>query len=79
MGDFLLDLRMAEERRLIQAAAYLKFYPDMRVEVFEHPGFALLLTSADDPKLWGSYAPPDGSLLVADDQAGAIYRISYQK
>ena len=22
---------------------------------------------------------PDGSLLVADDQAGAIYRISYQK
>ena len=65
MGDFLLDLRKAEERRLNQAAAFLRFYPDMRVEVFEHPGFALSLTSADDPKLWGPYAPPDGSLLAA--------------
>lgn len=37
----------------------------------------------DDQKILGRPADvieaPDGSLLVADDQAGAIYRISYQK
>ena len=37
----------------------------------------------DDQKIVGRPADilqaPDGSLLVADDQAGAIYRISYQK
>jgi glucose/arabinose dehydrogenase len=37
----------------------------------------------DDQKIVGRPADilqaPDGSLLVADDQAGAVYRISYQK
>jgi glucose/arabinose dehydrogenase len=37
----------------------------------------------DDQKILGRpddiLQAPDGSLLVADDQAGAIYRISYQK
>ena len=37
----------------------------------------------DDQKILGRPADvlqaPHGSLLVADDQAGAIYRISYQK
>jgi glucose/arabinose dehydrogenase len=40
-------------------------------------------TWLDDQKILGRPADvlqaPDGSLLVADDQAGAIYRISYQK
>jgi glucose/arabinose dehydrogenase len=40
-------------------------------------------TWLDDQKILGRTADvlqaPDGSLLVADDQAGAIYRISYQK
>ena len=37
----------------------------------------------DDQKILGRPADviqaPDGALLVADDQAGAVYRISYQK
>jgi glucose/arabinose dehydrogenase len=40
-------------------------------------------TWLDDQKILGRpddiLQAPDGSLLVADDQAGAIYRISYQK
>lgn len=40
-------------------------------------------TWLDDQKILGRPADvlqaPDGSLLVSDDQAGAIYRISYQK
>jgi glucose/arabinose dehydrogenase len=40
-------------------------------------------TWLDDQKILGRPADvlqaPDGSLLVADDQAGAVYRISYQK
>ena len=40
-------------------------------------------TWLDDQKILGRPADvlqaPDGSLLVADDQTGAIYRISYQK
>lgn len=36
-----------------------------------------------DEKAWGRPADvqplPDGSLLVSDDLAGAVYRVTYQK
>ena len=65
MGDFLLALGTADDRALGQSAEFLRFYPDMRVDRFAYPEFSLLVTSADDPKLWAPFVSPDNSLLVA--------------
>lgn len=65
MGDFLLDLRPPSERRMAEAADGLRFYEDMRVSLIEMPEFSLLLTSADDPRLWGHFQSADGNFLVA--------------
>jgi len=64
MGDFLLDLRPTGSRAL-GAGEFLKFYPDMRLDRFEYPEFGLLLSSADQPEIWGPWAAPDQSMLVA--------------
>jgi len=37
----------------------------MRVERFDYPEFSLVVSSADDKELWGSYVSPDKALLVA--------------
>jgi asparagine synthase (glutamine-hydrolysing) len=65
MGDFLLDTRVPQLRRMTQAGAFLRFLPDMHVYVFDYPELGLVLTSADDPQLWGPYLAGDRSLLVA--------------
>ena len=65
MGDFLIDFRPQDQRRLDSAARLLQFYDDLRVERFEPPEFGLLLTSADDAGLWGSYQSTDEPVLVA--------------
>jgi asparagine synthase (glutamine-hydrolysing) len=65
MGDFLLALGPADDRALGKSAEFLRFYPDMHVDRFAYPEFSLLVTSADDPRLWAPFVSPDNSLLVA--------------
>ncbi len=65
MGDFLLDFRPPSERRMAEAASFLKFFDDMNVAVIEKNGFGLLLTSSDEPGLWGPFESADGNCLVA--------------
>jgi asparagine synthase (glutamine-hydrolysing) len=65
MGDFLLDLRPVSERRMALAEAHLKFCKDMHVSLIEEPEFSLLLTSADEPSLWGHFQSTDDRFLVA--------------
>ena len=65
MGDFLLAPGTADDRALGQAAAFLRFYPDMRVDRFAYPQFSLIVTSADVPDLWAPFVSTDKSLLVA--------------
>jgi asparagine synthase (glutamine-hydrolysing) len=62
MGDFLLDFRPKEKRACEKAGAFLKFFPDMKVDIFDQPEFGLVVTSSDDQRLWGP--SQDGSLLV---------------
>lgn len=64
MGDFLLDCRPSSERTLGKIADFLKFYPDMRVDRFESPEFALLVSSSDKASIWGPYTAPGGTVLV---------------
>jgi len=47
------------------ARAYLKFCRDMRVSLIEETEFSLLLTSADEPRLWGHFRSADERILVA--------------
>lgn len=61
MGDFLVDFRPPSERRLADAAAFLKFFPDMRVSVLEEEEFGLVLTSPDEPRLWEPARSLDGN------------------
>jgi asparagine synthetase B (glutamine-hydrolysing) len=65
MGDFLLDFRPREQRDLRKAAGFLRFFEDMRVEVFDEEDFGLVLTSSDDEALWGTHEAPDRTLFVA--------------
>lgn len=64
MGDFLVDFRPRDRRQTARAAEFLKFYPDMHVETWDDPACSLVLTSADDPALWGSFRAPDGTAWV---------------
>lgn len=64
MGDFFLDFRPREKRACQQASAFLRFFPDMKVELFDYPEFGLVVTSSDEQRLWGPAAAADGSLLV---------------
>lgn len=64
MGDFLLDVRNRDERTLDQALEFLRFFPDMRGERYEQPEFGLVLSTADNPAIWGSYVSPDASLFI---------------
>lgn len=61
----MLDFRPRVHRRMAQAEACLKFFDDMHVTLIEEPGFALLLSSQDEPRLWGPCRSPDGKILVA--------------
>jgi asparagine synthase (glutamine-hydrolysing) len=65
MGDFLVDFRKEEERRMTPAASFLRFFDDMHVTLIEEREFSLLLTSPDDPRLWGPFRSQDGRVLVA--------------
>ena len=51
-------------------------------KVVEHKVFAEGFLDVAADKAWGRPVDvmqmPDGALLVSDDQAGAIYRISYK-
>lgn len=62
MGDFLLDFRPKEKRACEKAGAFLRFFADMKVEQFDFPEFGLVVTSSDDPRIWG--ASDDGSVAV---------------
>lgn len=56
MGDFILDLRPEPKRAaLSQAAAFLKFQPHVQITHFSHATFSLILSSVDNPQLWGPY------------------------
>ena len=65
MGDFYLDFRPPGERQHKNAAEFLRFFPDMAVEILACPEFHLVLTFADDLRLWGPYLSPGGDLAVA--------------
>lgn len=65
MGDFILDFRPPGQRQLDQAQASLAFFEDLQVTRIETPEFGLVLTSPDDPRLWGPLQSPDRQLLVA--------------
>ncbi len=65
MGDFLLDFRPLPERRMKAAAAVLKFCNDLHLTLIEQPEFSLLLTTADEPRLWGHFQSEDGEILAA--------------
>ncbi len=65
MGNFLLDFRPPAERRVSEAARFLQFFPDMKVEIREEESWSAVTTSADDPELWGSFTSPDRSIWVA--------------
>jgi asparagine synthase (glutamine-hydrolysing) len=65
MGDFLIDFRACSQRQMDQAAEFLRFFDDMRVERVDRNEFALVLTSPDRPDLWASCQSADGNLFVA--------------
>lgn len=64
MGDFLIDFRSPEKRQIPKAAAFLRFFDDLHVEVVDRPEFGLVLTSPDEPRLWGSAWSVDGNVFV---------------
>lgn len=63
MGDFYLDFRPREKRACQRAGAFLRFFPDMQVDIFDQLEFGLVVTSSDEQRLWGP--AQDDSLLVA--------------
>jgi asparagine synthase (glutamine-hydrolysing) len=65
MGDFLVSVGAAGDCALSKAAAFLQFYPDMRVNRFDYSEFSLVLSSADREELWAPFVSPDQTLLVA--------------
>lgn len=69
MGDFFLDFRAREERGQAgeKAAALLRFCEDSKAIVFEENLFSLVLSSVDEPGLWGpgEFSTPKGNILVA--------------
>jgi len=65
MGDFLLDFRPKEKRACHQAGAFLRFFPDMKVDLFDYPEFGLVVTSSDEQRIWGPAVAQDGAFLVA--------------
>ncbi|HTL16554.1 MAG TPA: hypothetical protein VL793_04915, partial [Patescibacteria group bacterium] len=65
MGDFLLDFKRGDERAIVKASEFLRFYEDMRVERYGYPEFTLLLSCADNPQIWSPFSPADQSLLIA--------------
>jgi asparagine synthase (glutamine-hydrolysing) len=64
VGDFLVDFRPRDRRQTAKAAEFLKFHPDMHVETWDDPACGVVLSSADDPTLWGSFHAPDGTAWV---------------
>lgn len=65
MGDFFLDFRPLPERKSRQAAEALRFLPDVEVARFEEASFSLVLTSVDNPQVWGPYRSQERHILVA--------------
>lgn len=64
MGDFLLDLRPQDRRRLTRAAARLRFAEDTRVAVVDAPAYGLAITYTGDPALWAPFEATGGSLVA---------------
>ena len=64
MGDFLVDFRPPAIRQMASAASRLQFFDDMHVTLIEEPEFSLVLTSPDEPKLWGPFQSLDRGVMV---------------
>jgi asparagine synthase (glutamine-hydrolysing) len=65
MGDFLLLRRESSASQIEDASQRLRFFKDVQCEQLELGDFLLLVTSTDDPKLWGPYCSPDRRVEVA--------------
>jgi asparagine synthetase B (glutamine-hydrolysing) len=65
MGDFLVDFRPPSRRQMRTSASFLRFFDDMHVTLIEDRKFSLVLTSQDEPRLWGPYRSEDDQVIVA--------------
>lgn len=65
MSDFLIDFREKGNRSTLNDINLMKYYDDIKVEVFEYEKFTLFLSRSDDWNLWGPYSSTDGEVFIA--------------
>ena len=65
MGDFLIDFREKEYRNISKALNLMRYFDDIKVNVYEYEKFILVLSRSDDWSIWGPYKSPEKNIFVA--------------